>query len=165
MSPSHMPSLSIRHEAPLAPACVKSIVGAWKINTQTKLYSEYLRCQAVAVARRSVLGARQQSEGLTRRAGCGHCSCVAFQFPAIDSFMSDACPCQKLDQPQRAANSGRRQRVEGVAEQVRATDFMAAGTRGSSSSQGPESSRTAVDLGRKASFLSPRKILQAARRS
>lgn len=60
------------------------------MNTRTKLYSEYLRCQAVAVARRFVLGARQQSEGLTRRAGCGHCSCVAFQFPAIDSFMSDA---------------------------------------------------------------------------
>jgi hypothetical protein len=31
--------------------------------------------------------------------------------------------------------------------------------------RGPESSRTSVDLGRKASFLSPRKILQAARRS
>jgi hypothetical protein len=75
------------------------------------------------------------------------------------------CPCQKLDRPQRAANSQGRQRVEGVAEQVRATDFMAAGTRGRSSSQGPESSRTSVNLGRKASFLCPRKILQAARRS
>ena len=56
-----------------------------------------------------------------------------------------ACPCQKLDRPQGAANSQGRQRVEGVAEQVRATDFMAAGTGGRSSSQGPESSRTSVD--------------------
>src|SRR5208283_3959076 len=74
-------------------------------------------------------------------------------------------PCQKLDRPQRAANSQGRKRVEGVGEQVRATDFMLAGTRGRSFSQGPESSRTSVDLGRKASFLSLRTILQAARRS
>jgi hypothetical protein len=40
-----MASLSVRQQAPLAPACVKSIVGAWKISTQTKLYAEYL-CRA-----------------------------------------------------------------------------------------------------------------------
>ena len=83
----------------------------------------------------------------------------------LAEIREEACPCQRLDRPQRTANSQGRQRVEGVAEQVRATDFMAAGTRGRSSSQGPESSRTSVDLGRKASFLCPRNILQAARRS
>ena len=47
-----MASLSVRQQAPLAPACVKSIVGAWKINTQTKLYAEYLRCHARSCCRR-----------------------------------------------------------------------------------------------------------------
>ena len=55
------------------------------------------------------------------------------------------CPCQKLNRPQRAANSQGRQRVERVAELARSTDFMAPGVRGGSCSRGPESSRVAVD--------------------
>jgi hypothetical protein len=45
--------------------------------------------------------------------------------------------CPKTNRLQRVANSQGRQRIEDVIEQVRATDFMAAGTRGRAFSHVP----------------------------